>query len=134
MFQLIWLGSAATTAAAIAFDMYRLRTNRVGMSLGGWIVAAACTGPVAGAIYLSRRAAAKRALIEAAWTFIGNETCPIHVRRERLIVLERAGLLGPSIYRACSAVLDAQTSITGRPVNGEACAPNASDTNPDRSL
>ncbi|MGG2042842.1 hypothetical protein [Burkholderia gladioli] len=134
MFQLIWLGCAVATGCAIALDMHQLRVHSVGMTLGGWIVACACTGPVAGAIYLNRRAAAKRALIEAALTFIGNQTCPVHVRRERLIVLERAGLLGPSIYRACSAVLDAQTSITGRPVNVEACASNASDGNPDRSL
>lgn len=114
MVQLIWSGCAVTTALAIAFDMHQLRTRRIGLTLASWIVASACAGPIAGAIYLGKRAAAKRALVNAAWTLVGDASVPIHVRRDRLIALKQAGLMGPSIYRACSEVLDTEMMLTGR--------------------
>jgi hypothetical protein len=134
MFQLLCLGCTIATGCAIALDMHRLRARRVGMTLGGWIVASACTGPLAGVIYLSRRGAARRALIDAAWTIVGDATFPVHVRRERLDALERAGLLGSSIYRECAAVLDTESSTVGRSVNGEKNTSHRSDGTPDPSL
>ncbi|AYQ43404.1 hypothetical protein BLA9940_00026 [Burkholderia aenigmatica] len=134
MFQLIWLGCAIATGCAIALDMHRLRAHSVGMTLGGWIVASVCTGPLAGVIYLSRRRTARRTLIDAAWTIVGDATVPVHVRRERLNTLERAGLLGASIYRECAAVLDTESSTAGRSVNGEPNTSHPSDGTPDPSL
>ncbi|WP_296224943.1 hypothetical protein [Ralstonia sp. UBA689] len=108
MFQLVWLSGAAATALAIVLDMRWLRANHVGLPAAGWVFASACIGPVAGAAYLLQRRAARRALIEAAWALVGGANQPAHVRRERLIALERSGVLGMPIFRACLAVLDAE--------------------------
>ncbi|MCF1444897.1 hypothetical protein ACI2VK_25230 [Ralstonia nicotianae] len=110
MFQLVWLSGVAATALAIVFDMRRLRTNHVGLPVAGWVFASACIGPVAGAAYLLQRRIARRALIAAAWALAGDANQPTHVRRERLIALERSGMLGMPIFRACLAVLDAEAS------------------------
>ncbi|WP_334070377.1 hypothetical protein [Burkholderia cepacia] len=109
MFQLAWLSGAAATALGIALDMHRLRANRIGLRPLGWVVASACFGPIAGAAYLIRRPAARSALIEAVWQFVGDASHPVAVRWERLIALKRSGLLGAPIFRACLAALDAET-------------------------
>ncbi|WP_423391472.1 hypothetical protein [Burkholderia sp. LMG 21824] len=134
MFQLLWLGCTIATAFAISLDMHRLRARRVDLTPAGWIVSSICTGPIAGVIYLCRRGAARRALIDAAWTLVGDATFPVHVRRERLDALERAGLLGSSIYRECAAVLDTESSTVGRSVDGERNTSHRSDGTPDPSL
>ncbi|RIV48801.1 hypothetical protein [Burkholderia pseudomallei] len=108
MFQLIWLSCSAAIAFGIALDMHRLRVNRVGLRPIGWIVVSACLGPIAGAAYLIWRQAARIALIEAVWQFVGDASHPVDVRRERLIALKRNGLLGAPIFRACLAALDAE--------------------------
>lgn len=108
MFQLVWLSCSAAIAFGIALDMHRLRVNRVGLRPIGWAVASACIGPVAGAAYLIRRRAARSALIEAVWQFVGDASHPVDVRRERLIALKHSGLLGAPIFRACLAALDAE--------------------------
>ncbi|BEU47473.1 hypothetical protein MAFF211519_27980 [Ralstonia pseudosolanacearum] len=110
MFQLIWLSGVAATALGIVFDMRRLRANHVGLPAAGWVFASACIGPVAGAAYLLQRRTARRALIDAAWELVGDANQPAHVRRERLIALERSGMLGAPIFRACLAVLDAEAA------------------------
>ncbi|WP_353627680.1 hypothetical protein ABNQ24_06860 [Ralstonia pseudosolanacearum] len=110
MFQLIWLSGVTATALCIVLDMRRLRANRVGLPASVWVFASACIGPVAGAAYLIQRRAARRALIDAAWELVGDANQPAHVRRERLIALERSGVLGAPIFRACLAVLDAETT------------------------
>ncbi|AXW09993.1 hypothetical protein CJO90_05635 [Ralstonia solanacearum] len=110
MFQLIWLSGVATTALGIVLDMRQLRANRVGLPAPAWVFASACIGPVAGVAYLLQRGAARRALIEAAWELVGDANQPAHVRRERLIALERSGVLGASIFRACLAALDAEAT------------------------
>lgn len=109
MFQLVWLSGAAATALGIALDMHRLRVNRVGLRPLEWVVASACLGPIAGAVYLIRRQAARSALIEAVWQFVGDTSHPVDLRRERLIALRRSGLLGTPIFKACLAELDTQT-------------------------
>ncbi|MDO3617302.1 hypothetical protein Q3O97_15735 [Ralstonia pseudosolanacearum] len=111
MFQIAWLSSVAVTALGIVFDMRRLRANRVGLPASAWVFASACIGPVAGVAYLLQRRAARRALIEAAWELVGDANQPAHVRRERLIALERSGVLGGPIYQACLAVLDAEAAV-----------------------
>ncbi|MGA4231777.1 hypothetical protein ACI2UN_08675 [Ralstonia nicotianae] len=110
MFQLVWLSSVVATALGIVLDMRRLRANRVGFSAAVWVFASACIGPVAGAAYLLQRRAVRRALINAAWELVGDANQPAHVRRERLIALERSGMLGAPIFRACLAVLDAEAT------------------------
>ncbi|MCO5399739.1 hypothetical protein [Ralstonia soli] len=110
MFQLVWLSGAAATALGIVLDMRRLRANRVGLPASAWVCASACVGPVAGVAYLLQRRPARRALIDAAWELVGDANQPAHVRRERLIALEQAGVLGVPIFRACLAVLDAEAT------------------------
>ncbi|NKA93528.1 hypothetical protein GO283_01967 [Ralstonia solanacearum] len=110
MFQLIWLVGAAATALGIVLDMRRLRANRVGFPAAVWVFASACIGPVAGAAYLLQRRVVRRALIHAAWELVGDANQPAHVRRERLIALERSGVLGAPIFRACLAVLDTEAT------------------------
>ncbi|UQY83017.1 hypothetical protein [Ralstonia pseudosolanacearum] len=108
MFQIVWLSSAVATALSIVFDMRRLGANRVGLPPAGWVFASACIGPVAGAAYLLQRRATKRALIDAAWELVGDAHQSAHVRLERLLALERSGVLGTPIFRACQAVLNAE--------------------------
>lgn len=108
MFQLVWFISAAMTALGIALDMHLLRANRVGLRPIGWVVASACVGPIAGVVYLIRRRAARSALNEAVWQFVGDASHRADVRRERLIALKRSGLLGSPVFRACLAKLDAE--------------------------
>ncbi|WP_247539134.1 hypothetical protein [Ralstonia pseudosolanacearum] len=110
MFQLIWLSGVAVTALGIVLDMRRLRAHRVGFPAAGWVFASACIGPVAGAAYLLQRRVVWRALINAAWELVGDVNQPAQVRRERLIALERSGVLGVPIFRACLAVLDAEAT------------------------
>ncbi|AMP36967.1 hypothetical protein [Ralstonia solanacearum] len=119
MFQLIWLSGVAATALGIVLDMRRLRANRVGLPAPAWVFASACIGPVAGAAYLLQRRAARRALIVAAWELVGDANQPAHVRRERLIALERSGVLGTPIFQACLAVLDAESSAPLHVTTGE---------------
>lgn len=110
MFQIVWLSGVAVTALGIVLDMRRLRANYVGLPVAGWVFASACIGPIAGAAYLLQRRAARQALIDAAWALVGDAHQPAHVRRERLIALERSGVLGAPIFRACLAVLDAEVA------------------------
>lgn len=110
MFQIIWLSGAAVTALGIVLDMRRLRANRVGLPPAGWVFASACVGPIAGVAYVLQRRIMRRCLIDAAWALVGNANQPVHVRRERLIALERSGVLGATIFRACLAVLDAEVA------------------------
>ncbi|MCK4118449.1 hypothetical protein ACI2UK_13455 [Ralstonia nicotianae] len=106
MLQIAWLSSAAAVALSIVLDMSRLRTNRVGLPAVCWIVVCACVGPLAGAAYLLRRRVVQRELMEAASELIGDASHPAQMRRERLIALERAGVLGAAICRACLAALE----------------------------
>lgn len=110
MFQIVWISSAAVTALGIVLDMHRLRANRVGLPTAAWVFVSACVGPVAGAAYLLQRRAARQALIDAAWELVGDTNQPAHMRRERLIALERSGVLGRPIFRACLAALEAETT------------------------
>lgn len=132
MFQLIWLGGGVATALAVVFDMRRLGARRVGLPPIGWGVASVCLGPIAGAIYLSRRSATRQALIDAVWVLVGDQAVPVQVRRARLTALGSVGSVGPVIYRACSAALDAET-----PVAAEQTTPTPSqvtDDDPGRPL
>ncbi|MCM2496194.1 hypothetical protein [Burkholderia glumae] len=116
MFQLIWLGGGGVTALAVVFDMRRLGTRRVGLPPIAWGVASVCLGPIAGAIYLSRRSAARQALIDAVWLLVGDRTVPDQVRRERLIALASVGVVGPVIYRACAAVLHTEPPVEAQQI------------------
>lgn len=109
MFQLVWLSSVAATAFGIVFDMHRLRASRVGLRPVGWVVASVCVGPIAAVAYMLRRRSARAALVDATWQLVGDKTHPVAARRERLIALEHSGLLGTPIFRACLAVLDAES-------------------------
>jgi len=112
MFQLIWLAGAAVTTLGIGLDMHRLRVNRVGLlSFAGWAVAGVCIGPIAGAVYVFRRRATRRTLIDAVWQLVGDTSQPVHVRRRRLVALQQSDLVSPVIFRACSSVLDEQAGV-----------------------
>ncbi|WP_174825297.1 hypothetical protein [Paraburkholderia madseniana] len=119
MFQLVWLSGAVATALGIALDMHRLRANRVCLRPAGWIIAAACIGPLAGVAYLIQRRAARDALIDAVWQLVGDSSHPANMRRERLIALERSGLLGAPIFRACLTTLDTETGDATSTHDGE---------------
>ncbi|BCN13325.1 hypothetical protein RPSD_52100 (plasmid) [Ralstonia solanacearum] len=106
MLQIAWLSSAAAVALGIVLDMSRLRINRVGLPAACWIVACVCVGPLAGAAYLLRRRVVRRELIEAASELIGDSSHSVQIRRERLIALERNGVLGAAICRAGLAALE----------------------------
>ncbi|MBN3777330.1 hypothetical protein G3O06_07125 [Burkholderia sp. Ac-20345] len=110
MFQLVWLSGIAVTALGITFDMHRLRTNRVGLRPTGWVVASVCAGPIAGIAYVIRRRTALATLVDAVWQLVGDATHPDTARRERLIALERSGLLGAPVFRACLARLAAEAT------------------------
>ncbi|WP_193727318.1 hypothetical protein [Burkholderia sp. BE17] len=124
MFQLVWLSSIAATALAIVFDMHRLRASRVGLRPLGWVVASVWVGPIAGVAYMLRRRSARAALIDATWQLVGDAAHPIAIRRERLIAFRRSGMLGTPVFRACLAVLDAE-SLNAIP--GQEVRPPAND-------
>lgn len=109
----IWLLCAAGIAAAIALDMRRLVVNQIGVSRASWVALSLLFGPVAGATYLLLRRNAYRALVAAALSLIGDSSISVQTRRERLMALQRGGLIGQPILRACLAVLDRSLPPTG---------------------
>lgn len=114
MFVDLWFAAAAATASGIAFDMRRLRINRVGTSLTGWAVACAFAGPLAGGVYLYHRRGAWRALVQAVWQAAGDHSHPIHVRRQRLLALRNTGVIGRRVFLACWEELQAAEETAGR--------------------
>lgn len=106
MFALVWMLAAAVAALAVTVDMRRLVIHRLGLTRTGWMLACAVGAPFAVALYLLLRYSATRKLIESAWTIVGDDSQPLGVRRERLIALRRAGLIGAPIYRACLRALE----------------------------
>ncbi len=107
MWKFLWLSIAAGIALAAVLDMRRLRINRVGLTPTGWLLACLCAGPLAGAIYLVLRRSARQRLINAVWLIVGDGSHPAHIRRARLLDLERTGLVGTAIFRVCLKALDA---------------------------
>ncbi|WP_233827759.1 hypothetical protein [Paraburkholderia sp. ZP32-5] len=112
--QLIWAACVVITACAIAFDMHQLGAQSVALTRVEWIAISVCAGPLAGMMYMSRRGAARRELIQSAWVIVGNSTFSTQIRRERLSALKRTGVLGPAIYRTCSTALDAKTPVMAK--------------------
>lgn len=106
MLKVLWLPISAGIALGVVLDMRRLRINRVGLPPAGWFLACLCAGPLAGAIYLILRRSARRKLINAVWQIVGDGSHPAHVRRARLLALERTGLVGTAILRVCLKALD----------------------------
>jgi hypothetical protein len=114
MYVDLWFAAAAATASGIALDMRRLRVNRVGTSRTGWAVACALAGPIAGGVYLYQRRIAWRALVEAVWQAAGDGSQPLHVRRQRLLVLRNTGVIGRRVFLACWDELLADERTAGR--------------------
>lgn len=106
MFVLVWLTVSVVTALAITQDMRRMQVSRVDFGPVGWAVASLCGWPVAAIWYLARRRATYEALIDSAFSFIGDDLTPYAIRLERLVALEQLGILGKPIYRACKTRLD----------------------------
>lgn len=115
MLQIAWLFGAAVTVLCIGLDMRRLRVNRVGLPMVGWLGISACVGPLAGAAYLIKRRSTRRTLIDAALALAGSADQPIHLRRTRLLALAHSGLLGRPILKACLAALELDSSDSPRP-------------------
>lgn len=104
---MIWLLTASGIAVAVIFDMRRLAVNRVGLSRAGWLCVCAGTGPLAIAVYLVCRRAVWRTLVDSVWRVVGDGSYPISIRRQRLIALQHAGLIGAPVFRRCLTLLDA---------------------------
>ncbi|MCW0080580.1 hypothetical protein [Burkholderia pseudomallei] len=113
MFVGLWFAAAAVTALGIALDMRRLKVNRVGMSRIGWILACACAGPFVAGVYVYQRRAAWRALINAVWEAAGDDSHPVHVRRQRLLALRHTGVIGRQVYLACWEELEEGERLPG---------------------
>jgi hypothetical protein len=105
---MIWLLAAAPAALGIALDMHWLQVNRVGLSSRGWVAACVCGSAFTVVPYLILRRRVWRKLIEVAWRFVGDGSCALDVRRERLHALWRCGLIGEPAFRACVRMLDVQ--------------------------
>ncbi len=97
----LWFAASAATALGIALDMERLRVNRIGTSRTGWLLACACAGPFAAGVYMYRRRAAWRSLIAAVWQAVGDESHPMHERRQRLLALRHTGVISSRVFLAC---------------------------------
>lgn len=109
---MIWLITAVLAALGIAFDMRRLRVNRVGLSSWGWAAACIGVGALTVVPYVILRRRVLRKLIQAVWRFVGDSSYATDVRRERLHVLRASGLIGKAAFRACTRTLDAQHRST----------------------
>lgn len=101
-----WLLGALLAALAIFVDMRRLRVARVGLPVPAWMGVCLIAGPLAGVFYLYMRPAVRRRLIQTVWLYVGDDTHPIRMRRERLLTMRRSGLIGPAIHEACDRMLD----------------------------
>ncbi|ABE30558.1 hypothetical protein [Paraburkholderia xenovorans] len=109
---MIWLLTAVPAAAGIAFDMHRLRVNRVGLSSWGWAATCICLSAFAVVPYLILRRRVWRKLIEVVWRFVGDNAHALDVRRDRLQALRTSGLIGEAAFRVCARALDAQHDPT----------------------
>ncbi|MFC5431873.1 hypothetical protein ACFPTO_24220 [Paraburkholderia denitrificans] len=107
MWITLWFASVVATASGIALDMRCLKVNRVGLSRTGWALACALGGLPTVAFYLRQRRAVWRSLIDAVWQVAGDSSQPAHLRRQRLLALRNAGVIGQAVYRTCQAQLDA---------------------------
>lgn len=104
---MLWFVVASGVALTITVDMRRLAVNRVGLSRAGWLCVCAGAGPFAGVVYLLFRRIVWRTLVDSVWKIVGDGSHPISIRRQRLIALQRAGLIGAPVFRQCLTLLDA---------------------------
>lgn len=104
--MMIWLCAATAAALGIALDMRRLKVNRVCLSPLGWAVACVFASAFAALPYLMLRRRVWRTLLDAAWKLAGDESHTPAVRRERLDALQRSGLIGRPVLRACLRTLN----------------------------
>jgi hypothetical protein len=86
--------------------MRRLAVNRVGLSAAGWTGVCLIAGVVAAVPFLMLRRRVFRALLNGAWALAGDEKYESAVRRDRLIALQRCGLVGEPVFRACLKALE----------------------------
>jgi hypothetical protein len=96
-----WGMGALSAVAMICFDMMRLGTRRVGFPLTIWVVFCLCAWPLAGMVYLFRRGPVKEALLQAACLLVGDQSLSVDSRQQRLIALQKFGLIGQPIFRSC---------------------------------
>ncbi|MEJ0003537.1 MAG: hypothetical protein WDN30_08205 [Pararobbsia sp.] len=108
MWKVLWPIATAGIALGVVLDMRRLRINRAGLSRTGWVLACACAGPLAGAAYCVIRKRTRRRLIDSVWQLVGDATQSTHVRRERLVALQRSGLVSDAVFKACLVTLDTE--------------------------
>ncbi len=113
MFMSLWFAASAATALGIASDMRCLGVNRVGTSRNGWLLACVCAGPIAAGVYMYRRRAVWRSLIHAVWQAAGDETHPMHERRQRLLALRHTGLISRRVFFACWEQLEDEEWVSG---------------------
>lgn len=97
----LWTLGALLSALGIVIDMRRLGASRVGVSARTWAGAGITLGPLAVVIYLFKRPAMRRQLVDAVWRLVGDAEHPVSVRHARLEALHRMGVVGPAIYRSC---------------------------------
>jgi len=97
----LWSLGVLLSALGIVIDMRRLGTTRVGLPASGWLLVSLLIGPVALVIYLFKRPAVRKQLVDAVWRLVGDASHPVSMRHARLEALHRMGLVGPAIYSSC---------------------------------
>ena len=104
---LIWLTAALLVAAAISWDMRRLRVNRVGLSAPAWWALCVLGWPLVVLAYLFIRPRVRREVIASVWHYVGDESTPASVRRRRLLALHRNEMVNDAIFEECLRQIDA---------------------------
>jgi hypothetical protein len=102
----IWAFTVAGLAFAILWDMRRLMVHRAGLTRCGWVVCCLFVGPFGGLAYLLHRPVVRLKLIDAAWAMAGDASYPPEVRRQRLVAMRNARVIGRPIYRHCIRALE----------------------------
>ncbi len=97
----LWSLGALLSALGIVIDMRRLGISRDGVSIRIWAVASIVFGPLAVMVYLFKRPAMRRQLVDAVWRLVGDASHPASVRLARLEALHRMGIVGPAVYKSC---------------------------------
>lgn len=105
---LIWLTAALLVAAAISWDMRRLRVNRVGLSAPAWWALCVLGWPLVVPAYLLIRPKVRREVIASVWHYVGDESTPAPVRRRRLLALHRNEMVDDAIFDECLREIEAQ--------------------------
>ena len=107
---LIWLTGALAVAAAVSWDMRRLRVNRVGLHAPAWWALSVLAWPLVIPAYLLIRPKVRREVIASVWHYVGDASTPAALRRRRLLALHHNELVDDAIFEECLRQLDADES------------------------